>query len=222
MNGQPLPHFNGFPARAHRARLDRDVLDEARDLDPRRSTKPFDGFWMKSAYRIPLGKFPLVARFPSQETDANTPITEMMVNSLITGPSKAAKLKANATAKVSRHRLGWRLWHPRWSRSRPTAARPGPTATLGEDLGRFAFRSFTSEFTPKSGKHVVMARATNKIGQGQTDRAHPESRRLSPQPCARRDGRRELKGAMPCERSPLPPPPSLLALPAFAGEERSR
>ena len=54
MNGQPLPHWNGFPARIvvpgwtatywmkHVARIDA-------------VTKPFDGFWMKSAYRIPLG-----------------------------------------------------------------------------------------------------------------------------------------------------------------------
>src|SRR6266446_6713242 len=43
-------------------------------------TKPFDGFWMKAAYRIPLGKFPIVVRFASQETAVNTPITEMVVN----------------------------------------------------------------------------------------------------------------------------------------------
>ena len=42
-------------------------------------------------------------------------------------------------------------------------------ATLGEDLGRFAFRAFSYDFAPKtSGKQTVMARATNKIGQSQT------------------------------------------------------
>src|SRR2546430_13533447 len=50
-------------------------------------TKPFDGFWVKSAYRIPRGKFPVVDRFISQETDVNTPITEMVVNSIITNVS---------------------------------------------------------------------------------------------------------------------------------------
>ena len=35
-------------------------------------TKP-EGFWMNPAYRIPLGKFPMVARFTSQETAVNTP-----------------------------------------------------------------------------------------------------------------------------------------------------
>jgi hypothetical protein len=41
--------------------------------------------------------------------------------------------------------------------------------TLGEDLGRFAFRTFCYSFSPKArGKQTVMARASNKIGQGQT------------------------------------------------------
>ena len=53
-------------------------------------TKPQGGFWMNPAYRIPLGKFPLVARFVSQETDVNTPITEMVVNSLITSHADRA------------------------------------------------------------------------------------------------------------------------------------
>jgi len=40
---------------------------------------------------------------------------------------------------------------------------------LGEDAGRFAFRSFSHAFSPKKpGKHALMARATNKIGQTQT------------------------------------------------------
>src|SRR6266481_3612992 len=71
MNGRPLPHWNGFPARIvvpgwtatywmkHVSRIDV-------------ATKPFEGFWMKSAYRIPLGRFPVVARFASQETAVNT------------------------------------------------------------------------------------------------------------------------------------------------------
>jgi len=56
MNGQPLPHFNGFPARlvvpgwTATYWMKHLVSIEA-------AAKPFDGFWMKSAYRIPNGKF---------------------------------------------------------------------------------------------------------------------------------------------------------------------
>ena len=63
-------------------------------------TKPESGFWMNSAYRIPLGKFPLVSRFTTQDTAANTPITEMVVNSLITSPLDGAQVKAGSTVTV--------------------------------------------------------------------------------------------------------------------------
>jgi Mo-co oxidoreductase dimerisation domain len=42
-------------------------------------------------------------------------------------------------------------------------------ARLGEDLGKYAFRPWSYEFTPKRrGKLALTARATNKIGQTQT------------------------------------------------------
>jgi hypothetical protein len=44
-------------------------------------------------------------------------------------------------------------------------------AALGPDLGRFAFRAWSFRFTPPSpGKHTIIARASNMIGQTQADR----------------------------------------------------
>src|SRR5437016_152170 len=81
MNGEPLPHWNGFPARivvpGWTATYWVKHVTKVTAV-----TEPFDGFWMKMAYWIPVGKFPLVERFISQETAVNTPITEMAVNSL--------------------------------------------------------------------------------------------------------------------------------------------
>src|SRR5262244_4351386 len=82
MNGAPLPHFNGFPARLivpgwTGTYWMKHITSIAA------VTKPESRFWMNPAYRIPLGKFRVVARFTSQETAGNTPITEMVVNSLI-------------------------------------------------------------------------------------------------------------------------------------------
>ena len=55
------------------------------------------------------------------------------------------------------------------SKSRPTMARVGRKRALGEDLGKFAFRPWSHEFTPKTrGKLPLTARATNKTGQTQT------------------------------------------------------
>jgi len=167
MNGQPLPHFNGFPARI--------VLPGwtgtywmKHVTSIKAAIKPYDGFWMKSAYRIPLGKFPLVSRFTSQDTDTNTPITEMVVNSLITSHADGASVKAGA--KVSIGGIAWDGGYGiREVEVSPDGGKNWSTATLGQDIGRYAFRIFNFDFTTKArGKSVVMARATNKIGQSQT------------------------------------------------------
>jgi DMSO/TMAO reductase YedYZ molybdopterin-dependent catalytic subunit len=165
MNGQPLPHFNGFPARL--------VVPGwtgtywVKHLTSVQAvTKPFDGFWMKSAYRIPTGKFPLVARFISQETEANTPITEMVVNSLITSHDDGATVAAGPAT------VGGIAWDGGYGIRTVEVSTDGGTvwapAKLGEDLGRFAFRPWTFELLAKPGKNTVTARATNAIGQTQT------------------------------------------------------
>src|SRR5262249_13102680 len=127
-------------------------------------TKPLGTFWMSAAYRIPLGKFPLVARFSSQDTAANTPITEMVVNSLITSHHNDARVKAGES-------IGGIAWDGGYGITSVEVSSDGgkswTPAQLGEDLGRFAFRPFSSAVKGK-GKVTVMARATNRIGQTQT------------------------------------------------------
>jgi DMSO/TMAO reductase YedYZ molybdopterin-dependent catalytic subunit len=166
MNGQPLPHWNGFPARIvvpgwtatywmkHVARIEA-------------VTKPFDGFWMKSAYRIPLGRFPVVARFASQETAVNTPITEMVVNSLMTNPADGATVPAGGRVAISG--VAWDAGYGINGVDISTdGGRTWSAAALGDDLGPFAFRPFSATVTaPASGTLRVMARASNRIGQTQ-------------------------------------------------------
>jgi hypothetical protein len=142
-------------------------LDETFD-DYHAVTKAFDGFWMKTAYRIPVGKFPLVERFISQETANNTPISEILVNSLITNPIDGTRVKAGRKLAISG--LAWDGGYG--IRSVGISADNGVTwakTMLGEDLGRFAFRPWSYEFTPKArGKLALRTRATNKLGQTQT------------------------------------------------------
>jgi DMSO/TMAO reductase YedYZ molybdopterin-dependent catalytic subunit len=163
MNGAPLPHLNGFPARL--------VLPGWTGtywmkhlVSINALTKPLGTFWMASAYRVPLGKFPLVARFTSQETAVNTPITEMVVNSLITSHADGAQVKAGAT-------IGGIAWDGGYGIASVEVSTDGGkswmAAKLGENLGPYAFRPFSHALTAK-GRHTVMARATNKIGQTQT------------------------------------------------------
>jgi DMSO/TMAO reductase YedYZ molybdopterin-dependent catalytic subunit len=165
MNGEPLPHFNGYPARLivpgwtgtywmkHLVGID--VL-----------TRPLGDFWMRSAYRIPLGQFPIVARFTSQETATNTPITEMVVNSLITSHADGARV---TVGQINVSGLAWDGGYG--VRSVEASTDGGLTwssATLGGDLGRYAFRPWSFALTTRPGKNTVMVNATNKIGQTQT------------------------------------------------------
>ena len=82
MNGEPLPHWNGYPARlivpGWTATYWMKHLTAINVI-----SKPLDSFWMKTAYRIPKDRFPS-GQFSSQETETHMPITEIVVNSLIT------------------------------------------------------------------------------------------------------------------------------------------
>jgi DMSO/TMAO reductase YedYZ molybdopterin-dependent catalytic subunit len=167
MNGAPLPHWNGFPARiVVPGWIGTYWVKHVTSIIA--ATKPFDGFWMNPAYRIPVGRFPVVARFISQEIPANTPITEMVVNSLITSPADGAAVKAGAPVSI----VGI-AWDGGYGIQSVEVSVDGGTswtnASLGQDLGKHAFRPWSYRFSPKGpGKHVVMARATNEIGQTQT------------------------------------------------------
>jgi sulfite dehydrogenase len=165
MNGQPLPHFNGFPARLvvpgwtgtywikHLTKIDA-------------LTKPQGGFWMNPAYRIPLGKFPIRDRFVTQETAVNTPITEIVVNSLVTSHREGDKVKAG---KVTVSGLAWDGGYGISSVQVSTdGGKIWSAAKLGQDLGRFAFRPWSFDITAKKGQNSVMVNATNVIGQSQT------------------------------------------------------
>ena len=162
MNGAPLPHWNGFPARlivpGWTGTYWMKHLVTINAL-----AKPLGTFWMASAYRVPLGKFPMVARFTTQETATNTPITEMVVNSLITSHADGANAKASDS-------IGGIAWDGGYGITSVEVSTDGGKtwsgAKLGEDLSKFAFRTFSAPLNGK-GKVTVMARATNKIGQTQ-------------------------------------------------------
>lgn len=163
MNGVPLPHWNGFPARLvvpgwtatywvkHLASIE--VIE-----------RPFDGFWMKTGYRIPRAKFPVVERFVSQENETTTPITEIAINTLVTAPLRGARLVVGHPVVVEG--MAWDAGH---GIDRVEVSIDGGTnwraARLGEDAGRFSLRPWRHEFTPAArGPLTLMARATNRIG----------------------------------------------------------
>jgi DMSO/TMAO reductase YedYZ molybdopterin-dependent catalytic subunit len=167
MNGQPLPHWNGYPVRIVVPGWTATYwMKHVTSL--RAVSRPYSGFWMAKAYRIPKGKFPIVDRFISQETEANTPITEMVVNSLITNLQDGSVLSAGNPAVIRGIAWdgGFGMQTVEVSLDGGATWRP---AELGADLGRFAWRQWAYTIaSPQPGYYTVMARATNKAGASQT------------------------------------------------------
>jgi sulfite dehydrogenase len=165
MNGAPLPHWNGFPARLVVPGWTGTYwMKHLTSIDVRSS--PLSDFWMKSAYRIPLRQFALVDRFVTQDTAKNTPITEMVVNSLVTNLTDGARLKAGQTVEVQGVAWdgGYGIDEVAVSLDGGRSWRP---AQLGEDLGKYSFRPWTYAFEPRAGAVSIMVRATNKLGASQ-------------------------------------------------------
>ncbi|TLY64538.1 MAG: oxidase [Gammaproteobacteria bacterium] len=171
MNGRPLPHWNGAPARLvvpgwvgtywmkHLASI---------RIEPR----AFDGFWMKTGYRVPTGAFP-GARFTSQETAETTPVTELLVNSLIVSPGSGARLSRGAHAE-----LAGKAWDGGAGIEGVEVSVDGGQrwrdATLQRDLGRFAWREFRFVLdTSRAGRLDVAVRARSRNGAKQPDKLTP-------------------------------------------------
>jgi len=168
MNGAPLPHWNGAPARlvvpGWTGTYWMKHLTAIRIVP-----QPFDGFWMKTGYRLPTGAFP-GTRFVSQETPETTPITETLVNSLITSHTSGARLKRGARAE-----LAGKAWDNGAGIEGVEISTDGRkswrAATLGHDLGRFAWREFHFPLdTAKPGVVEVAVRARSRNGSMQPDK----------------------------------------------------
>jgi sulfite dehydrogenase len=171
MSGEPLPHWNGFPARIVIPGWTATYwVKQLRSI--KAITKPCQSFWMKDDYRVPLGRFSGDA-FESQNTKTDTAITSILVNSLITSHEENSKIPAGKSITLSG--VAWGCGHgidrveissdsgKNWSK-----------AELGGDFGRFAFRpfSFTSGVLP-IGNHSFLVRATNKNGESQPSKPIP-------------------------------------------------
>ena len=167
MNGEPLPHWNGHPVRLvvpgwtgtywvkHLVSL-------------RVTSQPFKGFWMSTAYRIPKGKFALVDRFLSQESETTTPITEMVASSLVTNLRGGERFKLGQRVEVKG--IAWDGGYGmRTVEVSTDGGQSWRLAQLGPDLGKFSWRQWTHAFkAEKRGVHTLMAKATNRIGESQT------------------------------------------------------
>ncbi len=168
MNGKPLPHWNGGPARLvvpgwtgtyWVKQLSRISV----------VSKPESNFWMSTAYRLPRGLFK-TPTFKSQLYSPNEPITTMVVNSLITSLENGQQIPHGKPIEVQGIAWDGGSGIARVEVSTDLGA-SWQAAKLGKDLGRFSFREFAlSVPTREPGARVVMARATGNSGETQVER----------------------------------------------------
>ncbi|MBW6396749.1 molybdopterin-dependent oxidoreductase [Roseomonas sp. HJA6] len=171
MNGQPLPHFNGFPLRVVVPGWTATYwMKHVNRIELR--TAPEENFWMKAAYRVPRGLFPTDMDFPTQMTQANEPITQIMVNSLVTNLQDGVRVPVGG---FDIEGIAWDGGHG--IRSVEVSTDRGETwqrARLGQDLGVYAFRPWTMRVQPgRAGPVQAMVRATSNAGQVQAARLVP-------------------------------------------------
>jgi len=164
MNGADLPLLNGYPVRlivpGYYGTYWVKHLSDITVTD-----KVFDGFWMSKAYRIPDNQ---CACIESEKAPIKTtPINRMNVRSFITSLTDGMYVRSGRKAIVRGIAFdgGYGVTEVAFS---PDGGKNWQTAQLGKELGRYSFREWNVSFTPKhKGKHELLVRAVNRIGQSQ-------------------------------------------------------
>jgi DMSO/TMAO reductase YedYZ molybdopterin-dependent catalytic subunit len=162
MNGEDLPVLNGFPLRlivpGYYGTYWVKHLNEITVIDSQ-----FDGFWMKSAYRIP--DTPCNCVEPGTAPKATIPINRLTVRSFITSVADGGRVKAGTTMlkgiafdggsgirEIALSTDGGNNWVP---------------ARLGKDLGKYSFREWKLPVKLAAGTHELKVRATSITGEVQ-------------------------------------------------------
>jgi DMSO/TMAO reductase YedYZ molybdopterin-dependent catalytic subunit len=162
MNGEDLPVLNGFPLRlvvpGYYGTYWVKHLNEINVVD-----NIFEGFWMKTAYRIPDNDCNCVE--PGTAPKATIPINRFTVRSFITNVTDGTRLKAGVTnlkgiafdggngiKDVAVSADGGKTWE---------------TARLGKDLGKYSFREWSFPVKLSEGTHELKVRATSNDGKTQ-------------------------------------------------------
>jgi len=162
MNGADLPFLNGYPLRLvvpgyygtywikHLSEID--VL-----------AQPYEGYWMKTAYRIPDNDCACVP--PGGKPEATRPIGKLNVRSFVTSHRDGDSVRAGGVAlrgiafdggsgiaRVAVSADGGSSWQD---------------ARLGEDLGRYSFREWRLTLPLAAGRRRLKVRATSSAGETQ-------------------------------------------------------
>jgi sulfite dehydrogenase (cytochrome) subunit A len=162
MNGEDLPFLNGFPLRlvvpGYYGTYWVKHLNEITVID-----SVYDGFWMKSAYRIP--DTPDNSVEPGTAPKSTIPINRFTIRSFVTNVANGQKLKAGTTKlkgiafdggkgikEVAVSTDGGKTWMP---------------AKLGKDYGKYGFREWSLPAKLAAGSYDIKVRAIGNGGETQ-------------------------------------------------------
>ncbi|CAN5173995.1 molybdopterin-dependent oxidoreductase [soil metagenome] len=163
MNAAALPLLNGYPLRlvvpGYYGTYWVKHLSDIRVIDT-----PFDGYWMKTAYRIPDNDCACVP--PGTKPDRTRPIGRLNIRSFLTSHADGDTVRGgrvtrlsglafdggNGIARVTLSIDGGQNWQD---------------ATLGPDLGRYSFRRWSLPMQLARGAHRLSVRATSRSGETQ-------------------------------------------------------
>lgn len=164
MNGAPLPVLNGFPLKlvvpGWYGCYWVQMLNDIELL-----SAPDTNYWMVSADVVPA-----TARGDVQPGDtgyATRPVGRMVPRSFITNVKVGEQLAPGQPALVRGIAMGGDTGVARVEFS-SDGGKSWTTARLDKDTGKYSFRRWQAQFTPKAGSVTLMSRCTNTNGVSQS------------------------------------------------------
>jgi sulfite dehydrogenase len=164
MNGTDIPFLNGYPIKlivpGYFGTYWVKHLSEIKVVDD-----VYNGYWMNPAYRIPDNDCNCVE--PGATPSKTIPINQFTIRSFITNFTDHSILNVGkpVQARGIAFDAGYGIKTVLFSQDN---GQNWAEARLGQDLGRFSFREWRIEFTPKQkGTLALKVRAFNQAGQTQ-------------------------------------------------------
>ena len=163
MNGEDLPFLNGFPLRlvvpGYYGTYWVKHLSEINVVDSQ-----YDGYWMKTAYRIPDNDCNCLV--PGQKPEKTKPIERLNIRSFVVSHQDGERVRSGRMVPLKGIAFNGGTGIVRVMVS-TDGGKGWQEARLGQDLGRYSFREWSLGLTLDKGQHAVQVRAFSPGGETQ-------------------------------------------------------